>query len=647
MKPAFLVVGESLVDLVPDPSGALRELPGGSPANVALTLGRLGRRTALVTTLAADARGAAVRSWLGDNGVEVRAAAPASGRTSSAQVTLDASGAATYDFDLGWDLTDVDAAGSDVLHVGSVATVLAPGADAVRDAVRCARQHALISLDPNARPALVADLPAARARVEELVALSDVVKASDEDLGWFYPDEDPVDVARRWATWGPGLVVVTRGGDGCTLVRADGSRQDVPGRAVTVVDTVGAGDTFTGALLDSLAEMGVHGPQGRERLRGLSDAAVRWAARRAAAAASVTVSRAGANPPGRDELAVVLGPVEPTALGRSGATVSSDATPRDARAAFDGAPVAGMTWGWTGVRGSWESPAADRSMDELAALDAVSWIALAYAAEQATAQSTQIPFGDAPTVTDDEIRRAVRASRERGWKVCLKPVVNCADGTWRGHIGFFDEDVPGEPTWGEWFEQYTTFIVHHARLAQEVGAEMFCVGCEMVRADAHEDQWRELVRRVRDVYTGLVTYNCDKYQEDRLTWWDAVDVISSSGYYPTGTWEEHLDRIEGVVAREDKPFLFLEAGCPSRTGSAARPNDWSLPGAPSGTEQAAYLEEMFTACEKRPWVSGFFLWDWPAELYAPADAASNDDYCMYAKPGAAVVADAYQRMRGL
>ncbi|WP_082618510.1 PfkB family carbohydrate kinase [Oerskovia sp. Root22] len=623
--PQVLIVGEALVDVVPDAAGRPRDLPGGSPANVAITLGRLGRAVTLATTLAQDTRGVTVSRWLADSDVVVRAETPASGRTSTARVTLDPDGVPSYAFDLAWDLQEVDVAGADVVHVGSVATVLPPGADVVRDAVRRARGHAVVSLDPNARPALVADMPAARDRVEELVALSDVVKASDEDLRWFFPDEDPADVAARWATWGPGLVVVTRGGDGCTLVRPDGRRQDVPGRSVTVVDTVGAGDTFTGALLDALADMGVHGAEGRNRLRGLSDAALRWAARRAAVAASVTVSRPGANPPTRAELAEVMGPVLP--------------------ASFDGAPVAGMTWGWTGVRGTWDGPEAQRSMDELEALDAVTWVAVTYAAEQATAQSTDIPFGEEPTVTDDEVRHAVREAQRRGWKVCLKPVVNSADGTWRGHIGFFDQDVPGEPTWDEWFTSYTAFVVHHARIAAEVEAEMFCVGCEMVRADAREEQWRELVRQVREVYPGLVTYNCDKYQEDRLTWWDAVDVISSSGYYPTGTWERHLDRIERVVAREDKPFVFLEAGCPSREGSAARPNDWTLAGAPSGDEQAAYLEEMFEACSRRPWVSGFFLWDWPAELYPAAGAALDDDYCMHGKPGAKVVTVAYQRMR--
>jgi len=267
----------------------------------------------------------------------------------------------------------------------------------------------------------------------------------------------------------------------------------------------------------------------------------------------------------------------------------------------------------------------------------VNWVTLAYGALQATAQSTSISFRAGPTVTDDEIRAAASHARSLGLKVCLKPVVNVADGTWRAHIGFFDVDVPGEPTWDAWFESYRAFVVHHARLAAELGAEMFCIGCEMVRADAHEAQWRALIAQVRGVYGGLLTYNCDKYQEDRLTWWDAVDVISASGYYPTGTWPEHLDRIAAVVGREDKPFCFLEAGCPSREGSPARPNDWTLVGPASERAQAGYLDEMLTACATRPWVGGFMLWDWPAELYAPEDGATEDGYCMYGKAGTEVV----------
>ncbi|WP_420481827.1 glycoside hydrolase family 113 [Cohnella zeiphila] len=184
---------------------------------------------------------------------------------------------------------------------------------------------------------------------------------------------------------------------------------------------------------------------------------------------------------------------------------------------------------------------------------------------------------------------------------------------------------------------YGDFIRHYAKIAEEENCEMLCVGCEMVQTDKREAEWRELIASVRPIYRGLITYNCDKYQEGRVQWWDAVDIISSSGYYPIGEWKAHLDRIEAVVRRRDKPFFFMEAGCPSRENSPRRPNDWSLPGAPSEEAQKRYYEDMFAACAKRDWMRGFVLWDWPARLYDASRAAENDDYCMYGKSAADVV----------
>lgn len=307
-------------------------------------------------------------------------------------------------------------------------------------------------------------------------------------------------------------------------------------------------------------------------------------------------------------------------------------------------PVCGMTWGWVGTRGTWATPAAEESMAAMAA-GGFTWTALAYAAEQATCHSTEIPFDEAPTVSDAEIVWAIRSAKAHGLRVVLKPVVNVADGTWRAHIGFFDWDVPHEPSWTEWFASYSAFILHAARLAEREGCDMLCIGCEMVRADGQEQHWRALIARVREVYSGLLTYNCDKYQEDHVAWWDAVDVVSSSGYYPIDAWETQLDRIEKVVTASGQPFLFMEAGCPSRTGSAALPNDWALPGAPSEREQADYYRAMVDACRARPWVGGLMLWDWPAELYAPEEAGRNDDYCPYGKQAGEYIRSAFASWR--
>ena len=306
-RPTILVVGEALVDVVPGPDGTPRDHPGGSPANVAITLGRLEHDVRLVTLLGDDPRGAAVRAWLEASDVTVLAQPTGSGRTSTAAVTLDASGAASYVFDLDWHLTAVPDEECEVIHVGSIATVLAPGADAVLDAVRARRGRAVVSFDPNARPSITPDRAGPVARVEELVALADVVKVSDEDLHWLHPDDDPLATATRWAAGGPGLVVVTRGGDGAIAVRADGTTLEVPGVPVAVADTVGAGDTFSGVLVDALVALGVSGAAGAETLRALSDRDVLEAVTTAAIGAAINVSRPGADPPTRAELSTALG----------------------------------------------------------------------------------------------------------------------------------------------------------------------------------------------------------------------------------------------------------------------------------------------------------------------------------------------------
>lgn len=303
-------------------------------------------------------------------------------------------------------------------------------------------------------------------------------------------------------------------------------------------------------------------------------------------------------------------------------------------------PVCGMTWGWVGERDQWGTPESEFSMDALSRISA-NWVTLSFQALQDTAQSTIIDYTDPSLVTDDQVRWAIRRAKKQGLRVCLKPVVNCRNGTWRGFISFFEVDVPGEPSWDEWFASYRAYICHFAQIAQEESVDLFVVGCEMVMSDRRESQWREVCAAVREHYLGPITYNCDKYQEDRLGWWDAVDVISSSGYYPQGTWPEHLDRIEKVVTAHNKPFVFLEAGCPSRDTSPAKPNDWALPGNTSLEAQAGYYEDMVAAFS-RPWMLGFMLWDWPAVLYSPEEASSNADYCIYGKPAEEVVRHAYQ-----
>ncbi|MGZ4625523.1 MAG: carbohydrate kinase family protein [Kineosporiaceae bacterium] len=297
-----LVVGEALVDIFPRPDGGTAEHPGGSPANVALGLGRLGRRVSLLSRVGDDARGERVRAHLAASGVSLVPGTITPGPTSTATAVLDARGVASYEFVLDWRLpATADVPDAKALHTGSIAAFLPPGGGAVLDLVRRAAGRLTVSFDPNARPALMGDAPAARRRVEAFVAAADVVKVSDEDLTWLAPGVGPLDVARAWLALGPAIVVVTRGPDGALGVCADGA-VDVPAPAVVVVDTVGAGDAFTTGLLDALAAADLLGPDRAGALRAISRDALAAAARHATRVAAITCSRPGADPPTRAEL---------------------------------------------------------------------------------------------------------------------------------------------------------------------------------------------------------------------------------------------------------------------------------------------------------------------------------------------------------
>lgn len=301
-----LVVGEALVDVVLRPGEAPADHPGGSPANVAIGLGRLGRRVDLLTWLADDAYGDLVRAHLTGSDVHVLAGDRTPDRTPVARAHVDAEGVATYEFDLTWDLPDrwdEDAEPPVVVHTGSIATVIAPGGEAVAALLAARRTTSTLTYDPNLRPALMGSPEATLPVVERLVALADVVKVSDEDLGWLHPGVAPVEIARDWVRRGPALVVVTLGGDGALAITAGGEELTITAPKVAVADTVGAGDSFMGGLIDGLWSAGLLGADAREALRAVDRATVEQVLVRCARIAAITVSRPGANPPTTADLA--------------------------------------------------------------------------------------------------------------------------------------------------------------------------------------------------------------------------------------------------------------------------------------------------------------------------------------------------------
>ncbi|MCG7210074.1 carbohydrate kinase family protein [Streptomyces arenae] len=315
-----LVIGEALVDIIAGPDGPQRSHPGGSPANVALGLGRLGHPVRLATRLGRDHFGSLVQKHLEDSGVDLAPGSVVDAATSTATAVLDSAGAANYTFDITWALSKaVEEALRDGppahVHAGSIATALSPGADQVFSTLHALRASATISYDPNLRPALLRPAEQERERVEQLVAISDVVKASEEDLAWLHPDENPDKTAAHWAQNGPSLVVLTLGAKGARAWWRHGC-QDIAPVPVQVVDTVGAGDAFMAGLTSRLLHagllgggLGVKAATARVALHAATDtnrlpAVLGDALAVAARTAALTCTREGADPPTAAELMV-------------------------------------------------------------------------------------------------------------------------------------------------------------------------------------------------------------------------------------------------------------------------------------------------------------------------------------------------------
>lgn len=299
--------------------------------------------------------------------------------------------------------------------------------------------------------------------------------------------------------------------------------------------------------------------------------------------------------------------------------------------------IRGFTFAPFAERGMLASDGAKKSLQQMQERTGCSTVILVPAGLQETAHSTGIDWTGEKSMTDGELVSMIGYAKSLGLRVILKPTVNCLDGTWRAYISFFDTDVPCEPKWGDWFASYTAFQCHYADIAEACGCDMFLTGCEMVMTEHREREWRALLQEVRRHYHGPVGYNTDKYQEGNVTWWDAVDVMASSGYYPIGRWKEELARIEKTVRKFQKPFFFAESGCMSAKGSSLVPNDWTHAGAADPGEQAAWYEDALSAVSGADWCSGIAFWSWgPSLLNLQGDEADRS-YEVYGKPAEKVV----------
>ncbi len=301
----IVVAGENVVDLISAPAGALgpgsdllRPALGGGPANIAVATARLDAPVAMVARLGADAFADAFVARFAEAGVATKYLVRSADPSALALASISPDGSAHFDFwlrgaaDFGWlpgELPELPI--GDTLHVGSLAAFLPPGADALLDWAAEHRRRGVVTCDPNLRPESLPYLD----RLPTLLSCAHVVKVSEDDLLLAYPDEEPEHVCRRWLATGRELVILTRGGRGLTGF-AVGQEVSAAPPLVTVVDTIGAGDTTMGALLTLISRIGLVGV-----LAELAESL-----HFAATAGALACTRPGADPPTADELAAAL-----------------------------------------------------------------------------------------------------------------------------------------------------------------------------------------------------------------------------------------------------------------------------------------------------------------------------------------------------
>ena len=274
------------------------------------------------------------------------------------------------------------------------------------------------------------------------------------------------------------------------------------------------------------------------------------------------------------------------------------------------------TWNKT----AYGSAKSDASLEKLKSIH-VEWVAVLATWYQDSCFATKI-FPTEKTPSDESIRHAIEKAHALGLKVMVKPhldLLSTAEGGWRGEIACIRE-----PDWIKWFAHYKKFLLHYARLAEETGAEMLCIGTELTAATAsHVEQWRDIIRAIRKEYHGALTYAANWSEEYlHIRFWNDLDYAGIDAYFPLSnddkpsyeelmeSWKKWVAEIEAWQKSINKPVIFPEVGYRSSLGAARQP--WEH--APGPKVDVALQEECYKALVDtfwdKEWFYGIYWWDW-------------------------------------
>ena len=332
----------------------------------------------------------------------------------------------------------------------------------------------------------------------------------------------------------------------------------------------------------------------------------------------------------------------------------TDGTPFFEKASVDipcmapGERILGYNYGYMANRREYRVFDALYSQQRLCNLN-INWICLPVVNWQDTYHSTNIYADHLATPTDRDIEGVINFAHAKGKKVCLKPIVESKDHMWRAHIGFPDlnmEDM--DIYWKAWFISYKNFLLHYAELAQELGCEMFCIGCEMLGTEHRKWDWLYLIEEVRKIYKGKIVYNTNHDHEEDQEWFNELDFIGTSAYYPVGgescsydemckNWMTVRRRLDELAKKNDKQYIFMEIGCRSVEQASTHPWDFTEDLPFNEQEQADFYKSCYDVFLPSPYFAGVFWWDWPTKLYNEDKAKEDKGFCIYGKAAEQVV----------
>jgi hypothetical protein len=254
-----------------------------------------------------------------------------------------------------------------------------------------------------------------------------------------------------------------------------------------------------------------------------------------------------------------------------------------------------------------------------AAAQGGNWVAINPFAYMPAVNSPRLTFNRDRTMTRGDLKQVVADAHAAGLKVLLKPHIwsrDFAQGKWHGDI-----EMTSDADWAAWFAQYSDYIVDQASLAEQAGVDGFCIGLEYGKTMSQEVRWRAVIAEVRKVYRGPICYSAGFLDYDKVPFWDAVDVIGITAYFPLAEmqspdeatiregWRKVLTPLEAYAARVNKGVVFTELGYTESNRAAIEPWSYDVPVRDPALRVRLYriaLEEI----AKRPWIKGVFLWKW-------------------------------------